>query len=278
MIVYLNGKFQPIEDAHIPVLDRGFIFGDGVYEVIPVYNGKLLRLEQHISRLERNLREIKIPVTVTTSQWSEILHALIEKNPGQVAIYIQITRGVAPREHSLPENVIPTVLAMCNPVTQVSPDVLSNGVSVITCEDFRWKNCHIKTTSLLGNVLLKQQAVDAGAAEAVLIRDGNVTEGSATNVFIVSDGLLMTPPKGPYLLPGVTRDLVLELAQIHNVQYKEQVFTESVMLKADEVWLTSSTKDVVAVTRINGNKVGDGTPGPLWKKMYVYFQEYKKSV
>ena len=279
MIVYLNGEFIPLEQAFVPVLDRGFIFGDGVYEVIPVYNRKLLRLDQHISRLERNLKAIRMPVTVTAKQWHDILQQLLQENTeGDVAVYIQITRGVAPRDHSLPENITPTILAMCNPLTPVPPKVKSDGVAVITQEDIRWKNCHIKVTSLLPNVLLKQQAVDAGATEVILIRDGEATEGSVSNLFVVKDNVLLTPPKTPNLLPGVTRDLVLELAGKHDLEFKEQIILEEMLPQADEIWLTSSTKDVLPVTSLNGNKVGTGKPGPMWLKMNNFFQNYKQSL
>ena len=279
MIVYLNGEFIPLEQAFVPVLDRGFIFGDGVYEVIPVYNRKLLRLDQHISRLERNLKAIRMPVTVTAKQWHDILQQLLQENTeGDVAVYIQITRGVAPRDHSLPENITPTILAMCNPLTPVPPEVKSDGVAVITQEDIRWKNCHIKVTSLLPNVLLKQQAVDAGATEVILIRDGEATEGSVSNLFVVKDNVLLTPPKTPNLLPGVTRDLVLELAGKHDLEFKEQIILEEMLPLADEIWLTSSTKDVLPVTSLNGNKVGTGKPGPMWLKMNNFFQNYKQSL
>lgn len=278
MLVFLNGKYLPVEQAQVSVLDRGFIFGDGIYEVIPVYNGKLLRLDQHLDRLKKNLDAIRLNLSMSVGQWQEILNELLQCNgyaDKNAGVYLQVTRGAAPREHSLPDDSIPTVFAMCNPAVPVAPELSEQGVATITLEDYRWKNCHIKSISLLPNVLLRQQAVDSGAVESILIRDSCATEGSASNLFIVQHGLLITPPKGPFLLPGITRDLILELASENNIVYKEQVIKEFELRGADEIWLSSSLKDILPVTRLDGKKISNGTPGPLWYTMNELLQDFK---
>lgn len=289
MIVYLNGEFLPAEQAHVSVLDRGFIFGDGVYEVIPAYNGKLFRLEQHLARLKSNLGATRLAVSMSDSELADVLAELVKKNlddnidPGvapdvPLGIYLQVTRGVAPRDHAMPENTQATVFAMCNPVPPVAPSLLKKGASAITLEDSRWKNCHLKTTSLLPNILLKQLAVDEGAVEAILIRDGEAFEGTASNVFIVHDGVIITPPKGPYLLPGITRDLVLELAAINNMKFEERAIKEAELHEADEIWMTSSTKEIIPVSILDGKNIGGGLPGPIWQTMCELYKNYKRTI
>ena len=279
MIVFLNGEFLPAEQAHVSVLDRGFIFGDGIYEVIPAYNGKLLRLEQHLTRLKNNLDAIRLTDAVSDMQWEPVLKELLSRNgPGNMGVYLQVTRGVAPRDHTLPDGVSATIFAMCNPIAPPAPDLKNKGVAAITLEDSRWKNCHIKAISLLPNILLRQQAVDAGAVEAILIRDDEATEGAASNVFIVKDKVLITPPKGPFLLPGITRDLVLELAAKNNVLNEERAIKASELHNADEIWLTSSTREILPVTQLDGKPVGDGKPGLQWLKMFALFQDYKSKI
>ena len=277
-IVYLNDKFLPIDEAKIPVLDRGFIFGDGVYEVIPVYTGRLFRLEHHLDRLGRSLEGIKLDNPLVNDEWQEILEELVKRNGGgDQSVYLQITRGVAKRDHAFPENVEPTIFAMSNPMGEVDPE-LRNGVSCVTVEDFRWKMCHIKSIALLPNILLRQQAIDQGAIEAIMLRDGNVTEGAATNVFISKGNTIFTPPKSNLLLPGITRDLVVELCHEHNISCEERDISESELRSADEIWLSSSTKEVIPVTQLDGLPVGEGKPGPLWQKVLELYQEYKKEV
>jgi len=281
MIVFLNGKFLPVEQAHVSVLDRGFIFGDGVYEVIPVYNGKLLRIDQHLDRLKKNLEAIRLNLSMSTGQWEEIIYELVQCNDcadKNASIYLQVTRGAAPRNHSLPVESTPTVFSMCNPAVSAAPELGEQGVAAITLEDNRWKNCHIKSISLLPNVLLRQQAVDSGAVESILIRDNCVTEGAASNLFIVQDGLLLTPPKGQYLLPGITRDLILELALENNIPFNEQVIKEYELRGADEIWLSSSTKDILPVTLLDGKKISKGVPGPLWQTMNNLLQAFKENM
>ena len=277
-MVYLNGEFLPADEARVSVLDRGFIFGDGVYEVIPAYAGRLFRLKHHLDRLDNSLNAIRIDNPLPHEQWEQCLNELLEKNGGgDQSVYLQITRGVAKRDHAFPKNVQPTLFAMTSPMGEVPPE-LRQGVEAITLEDFRWKMCHIKSIALLPNILLRQQAVDQGAAEAIMLRDGEVTEGAATNVFIVQKGTALTPPKSNLLLPGITRDLVVELCQQHGLPCEERAISEEELRSADEVWLTSSTKEIIPVTRLDGQPVGSGRPGPVWEQALGYYQDYKQAL
>lgn len=276
-IVYLNGKFLPLEDACVPVLDRGFIFGDGIYEVIPVYGGRMFRIDEHLLRLVGNLDAIRIPDPLSRAQWRELLDSLVEKNGGgDLSLYLQITRGVAKRDHAMPANIVPTVFAMCSALLPVAQALRENGVAAITLDDIRWQNCHIKAISLLANILLRQAALDVQAAESILIRDGLATEGAASNVFAVIDGVLVTPPKGPRLLPGITRDLILELAAAHGIAWREADITHAALSSAAEVWLTSSTREILAVTTLDQRPVGNGKPGPVYQRMLALYQDYKR--
>lgn len=275
-IAYLNGEFLPLEQARVSVLDRGFLFGDGVYEVLPVYGRRLFRLEHHLQRLDQSLAGIRLANPLPAEAWQGLLEEVIARNAEfEQSVYLQITRGAAKRDHAFPRGVAPTVFAMSNPLAPMPAYVKERGVAAIMLEDIRWRYCHIKAIALLPNILLRQQALDVGADEAILIRDGEVTEGAASNVYIVRDGTLTTPPKGPFLLPGVTRDLVLELAAAHDIPCREVPVTRAQLMEADEVWLTSSTKEVLPVTRLDGQPVGDGLPGPLWKRMIELYQGYK---
>ncbi len=275
-IVYLNGSFLPEEQAFVPVMDRGFVFGDGVYEVIPVYGGRLFRLEAHLQRLDDSLKHIRLDNPKTHKGWATVLETLVEKNgAGELSVYLQITRGHAPRDHSFPTETPPTLFAAASPLTPVFAEWQKKGVAAITLEDIRWKYCHIKTIALLPNILLRQQATDQGAQEAILIREGVVTEGTASSVFIVKDGVIKTPPKSSFLLPGITRDLVLELAAAKQLPYNETCFSLKELKQADEIWLSSSTKEVLPVTTLNGQPVNDGKPGPVWQKMIKRYQQYK---
>ncbi len=281
-IVYLNGKFCPDAEACVPVLDRGFIFGDGVYEVIPAYNGKLFRLPEHLQRLQNNLDAIRIRNPHSQQKWEELLTELISSNndnseTGHFSVYLQVTRGVAKRDHALPPNIVPTVFAMANSLQPPSKNDLASGIKAITADDYRWRNCQIKATSLLPNVLLRQLAIDEGATESILIRDGIATEGAASNVFIVEKGKLITPPKGPFLLPGITRDLILELAADNNIPFEETDISRERLFDADEIWTTSSTKEILPVTSLDHNAVGAGIPGPMWSTMVDLFQAFKDS-
>lgn len=277
--VYLNGQFMPAEQATVSVLDRGFIFGDGVYEVIPVYGGHLFRFDQHLERLQNSLDAIRLPNPLRAEQWQDMLSQLVQRNgDGDQSLYLQITRGVAKRDHAIPAQVTPTVFAMSNPLITPPAEQLAQGVAAITMDDIRWQNCHIKAISLLANILLRQQAVDAGTAEAILIREGQATEGAASNLFIVKHNTLITPPKGPLLLPGITRDLILELARANAIEAREATVSRADLAAADEIWLSSSTKEILPVTRLDEQPVGDGLPGPLWQRMLALFQDYKQKL
>lgn len=276
-IVYLNGDYVALSDAHISILDRGFIFGDGVYEVIPAYGGHPFRLNHHLQRLDNSLCAIRIDNPLTPDQWRTAITEVIQHNQlYDQSIYLQVTRGIAPRDHRFPEQSQPTIVIMTSELKTVSADKMKQGVTAITLPDNRWLNCHIKSISLLPNVLLRQEAQDKGADEAILIRNGHATEGAASNLFIVRQQCIITPPKSPMLLPGVTRDLVVTIARNKNICLKEQPITEAELLQADEIWLTSSTKEVLPVTRVNDKIISRGKPGPLWHEMYLSYQDYKE--
>jgi len=283
--VYLNGKFIPIEDALIPVTDRGFLFGDGVYEVIPAYGGRLFRLSHHLQRLQNSLDGIRLDNPHSDGEWKAILDTLLEHNrelagaSNDQSVYLQVTRGsAAKRDHSFPENVIPTVFASSNAVIDPDPAVTEQGVAAITLDDIRWQYCDIKAVTLLANVLLRQQAVDRNAMEAILIRNSLVIEGSASNVFVVEAGNILTPAKGPQMLPGITRDLVLELARQHGLPCQETDISEDRLRVADEIWITSSTREIIPVTLLDGKAVGQGSPGAVWKTMTGFYRSYKDSI
>ena len=277
-IVYLNGDYLPIDEAKVSVLDRGFIFGDGVYEVIPSYGGHVLRMEHHLGRLQNSLDAIRLKNPRSNEQWNDIVQQVMAKNTGiDQYIYLQVTRGVAARDHGFPDPDCcePTVFVMSSPLLPVAENLRKNGVAAISLDDIRWRYCRIKTTALLPNVLLRQQALEADASEAILVRDGEVTEGAASNMFIVKDGTIKTPPKGDLLLPGITRDLVVELAHRHGIPCEETSISEDELKTADEVWLTSSTKEILSVTMLDGKAVGNGKPGSMWTTMYQHYQEHK---
>lgn len=275
--VYLNGRFLAPDEALVPVSDRGFLFGDGVYEVIPVYGTRLFRLDEHLARLAQSLAGIRLADPHTPGEWRRILEELIERNDsGDRSVYLQVTRGPAPkRDHAFPAVVTPTVFASVSPIAPPPADLAERGVAAVTREDIRWKYCHIKAITLLGNVLLRQEAVEAGCAEAILVRDGEATEGAASNLFLVRDGVLLTPPKGPFLLPGITRDLILELARDHGIPAREAPVPASWLASAEELWITSSTREILPVTRLDGAPVGAGRPGPVWARMHALFQDFK---
>ncbi|MFK5984137.1 MAG: D-amino-acid transaminase [Pseudomonadota bacterium] len=276
-IIYLNGEYLDICEAKVSVLDRGFIFGDGVYEVIPAYAGNLFRFEEHIQRLFNSLSAIRLKINISLSQWQEIIQQLLHKNgSGDWSIYLHITRGVAKRDHGFPdEDVKPTIFIMCNPMYPQSARVKEEGIKAVTLVDNRWLNCHIKAISLLPNILLRQQAMDAGTHEAILIRDGLATEGAASNLFIVKDDTLYTPPKSNHLLPGITRDLIVELAKKNSINMIEQDITKEQLQTADEIWLTSSTKEIMSVTELDEQAVGNGKPGKLQQQMMALYNQYK---
>lgn len=279
-LCYLNGQFLPLAEARISVMDRGFLFGDGVYEVIPVYGGRLFRLGEHLNRLAQSLELIRLPDPLTRDAWATMLKDLVNRNGGgQQSLYLQVTRGAAPvRDHAFPDPIRPTVFAMVAPLATPDPAILERGIRVATVPDIRWDHCHIKAITLLPNVLLKQQARDSGADEALLIRNGEATEGSASNLFVVSADTLITPPKSNLLLPGITRDLVVELAKANGIACEERSVPEDLLRHADEVWVTSSTREVMPVIRVDDQPVGSGKAGPLWQRVYSIYCDYKRAV
>ncbi|MEN8206466.1 MAG: D-amino acid aminotransferase [Pseudomonadota bacterium] len=277
---YLNGGFLPLADAQVSVMDRGFLFGDGVYEVIPVYGGRLFRLAHHLKRLHNSLDAVRIADPLSSDKWETVLTELVSRNKGgDQAVYLQVTRGVADRrDHAFPEDISPTLFAMSTPMA-ASVDIGGvTGTTAITLPDIRWKLCNIKAITLLPNVMLRQQAIDNGCAEAILIKDGFAIEGAASNLFIVRNGLLITPPNGPALLPGITRDLIIELAASHAIPFREAGITQAALFSADEVWLTSSTREISPVTRLDDTIINSGVPGPLWGRMITLYQDYKKAI
>jgi D-alanine transaminase len=276
---YFNGEFIPLAQVCISPLDRGFLFADSVYEVIPAYRGQLFRLTQHLERLGSSLREIDLESPHENANWSDLLNQLVQLNGGgDLAVYLQVTRGAAPvRDHGFPPiPVPPTVFAMAHPLKPLPEEILRHGIAAVTQDDIRWGSCHIKSTALLANVLARQASVRRGAADAILVRDGHITEAAAANVFLVCDGVLLTPPKSPRILPGITRDLILELAVEHALAHAEQDLPVELLEHASEVWVTSSTREIVPITKVDGRPVGDGAPGPLWQRMRKLYEASKR--
>ncbi|MEO8007237.1 MAG: D-amino acid aminotransferase [Betaproteobacteria bacterium] len=278
-MIYLNGEFMPIEQARIPVLDRGFIFGDGVYEVIPVYSRHPFRLAEHLRRLQDSLNGIKLVNPHDDQTWMRLIKRVVELNePQDQSLYMHITRGPAKRDHAFPQIISPTVFMMSNPLTTPPRQQVREGVCAITAVDNRWLRCDIKAIALLPNVLLRQEAVEAGCVEAVLLRDGFMTEGAASNIFVVSKSVMLAPPKDHLMLPGITYDVVLELAQANGMRHEVRKISEIELRGAQEIWMTSSTKEVLAITRLDDRPVGEGTPGPMFAQMYALYQDYKNQV
>jgi len=274
--VFLNGEFLAADQAKVSVFDRGFLLGDGVYEVIPVYDGCCFQLKNHLKRLQNSLDGVRMANPYSDVQWQAVFETLINHHGrGDQALYIQVTRGVAPRDHVFPDNTTPTVFVMSNPLQAVPEKYKQHGISAITVLDTRWKKCNIKAITLLPNSLLKQQAKDAGAEEALLIRDGYLTEGSSSNAYAVIDGVIYTAPKGEKILPGITRDVVLNIAKNAGIWLVEEAVAESQLATADELWVSSSTKEVLPITRLNGVKIGQGVPGPVWQKIDALYQHVK---
>lgn len=278
-MVFLNGKFMPIEQAMVPVLDRGFIFGDGVYELVPVYSRVPFRLDEHLARLERSLTLVRIRNPHTRQQWREIIAQLVTLQPHEdQGVYLQVTRGVAKRDHAFPQGVEPTVFIMSNPLVNPPRKLVERGAEALSAPDERWQKCDIKSISLIGNVLLRQVSADAGAAETILFRDGKLTEASASNVFLVRRGTILGPPKTNLILPGITYDVVLELAQAAGLPIEIRDLSEAETRAADEIWVTSSSKEVLAIVRLDGKPVGEGRPGPVFTRIYQLYQDFKKTV
>jgi len=282
---YLNGAYTDLRQARVSVMDRGFIFGDGVYEVIPAYGSCLFRFEQHMARLERSLAELRIPNPHTRAQWRAIAQRLIQAYAQQTGVadpeqldqmvYLQVTRGVALREHAMLPGLTPTVFAMSNAMKQPSPTQRAAGVSCVTAEDFRWQKAHIKSTSLLGSVLARQISVDAGADETILFRDGWLSEAAASNVWVVQDGVLLGPPRDHLVLEGIRYALLEEICAACGIAMQLRRIARAEVLAADEVLLTSATKEVLPVTRIDGRPVGNGRPGPVYARLYAGYQAAK---
>ena len=277
-IVHLNGRLLPIEQATVSVLDRGFVFGDGVYEVIPVYARRPFRLTAHLARLAHSLDAIRLDNPHDEAEWTALIEALIAQNTlRDQAVYLQVTRGAAPRDHAFPAGVAPTVFMMSTPLDAPTPRQVAEGVRAIGVPDPRWARCDIKTISLLPNVLLRQMAVDAGVDEVILFRDGILTEGAASNIFAVERGTLLAPPKDHHMLPGITYDLVLELAAALAIPVRIGRLEEARVRAADELWLASSPREVLAIVTLDGKPVADGRPGPLFRRMHQRYQQYKQT-
>lgn len=273
-LCYLDGEFLPLVDARIPVLDRGFIFGDGIYEVVPVFGGRAFRLDGHLERLERSLAAVGIRPPLSRASWTAVIERLIAHHAGDAqTVYLQITRGVAPRNHLPPPDLPPTVFAMINPIAPVD---WNRPVRAVLREDFRWTRCDIKSTSLLANVLLRQEAAAAGAHEAILVRDGRITEGASSNVFVVRDGRVRTPPLSRFLLPGVTRDLLVELLADGPDAVLECEISGEELVTADEIWLTSSGRELAPVEFVDDIRIGTACPGPVFGRVAARYAAYKR--
>jgi D-alanine transaminase len=278
-MVFLNGSFLPLEQAKVPVLDRGFIFGDGVYELIPVYSRAPFRMDGHLARLERSLAAVGIRNPYARERWREVILGLVERQPWQdQAVYLQVTRGVARRDHAFPEGVEPTVFAMSNPLVNPPAELVEKGAVAVSAVDNRWLRCDIKSISLIGNVLLRQVSAAVGAVETILFRDGILTEASASNVFVVKNGLVLSPPKSNLILPGITYDVVVEIAAELKIPVEFRDVREAEVRAADELWVTSSSKEILAVVELDGKPVGDGQPGPVFRRAWQGYQEFKRRV
>lgn len=284
---YLNGDFSTLQDAKISVLDRGFIFGDGIYEVVPAYGGKLFRFKQHMARLERNLAELRIANPLTPDEWRATALKLIADNAQPTCakpendaqlIYIQITRGVALRDHTMLPGLTPTVFMMISPMTLPSEQQRSEGVACVTADDFRWKKAHIKSTSLLGAVFARQISVDAGALETVMFRDGFLSEAAASNVWIVKDGQVLGPPRDHLVLEGIRYGLIEEICRAAGIGFALRRISRAEVLAADELLLSSATKEILPITRLDGQPVGNGQPGPVYARLHAGYQQAKKEL
>lgn len=279
MIAYLNGEFLPLDAVRVSALDRGFVFGDGVYEIIPVYSRRPFRLDEHLQRLQHSLDGIRLANPHGIEIWRGLVCDLVAREDfADQSLYIQVTRGVAPRDHAFPRGAAPTVFMYAQPLVTAKPEQKAVGVCAITAPDPRWQRCDIKSISLLANVLMRQQAVDAGCAETIMLRDGLLTEGAASNIFVVKDGILRTPPPSPHMLTGITYDVVLELAAAHVIPCRVAPVPEAVLRAADEIWMTSSTREIMPIVMLDGASVGAGVPGPLAKQMDALYQQFKREV
>ena len=280
---YLNGQYQPVSRASVNVMDRGFIFGDGIYEVVPVYARRLFRFDEHLARLNRSLGKLRIPNPHSREEWLAMCRQLVAEVPAEdQLVYIQVTRGVAPRDHVMPPGLTPTVFAMANPMKQASAEQRHAGVACTTARDFRWERGDIKSTSLLGNVLARQISADHGAMETIMFRDGFLTEAAACNVWIVHECALLGPPKSDHVLEGIRVELLRELCEDCGVAYNLRPIPEADVMSADEIMLSSATKEVLPVTRIDNKLVGHGAlrgkPGPVYARLYEAYQHAKQTM
>ena len=277
--VYLNGRWLPQDEATVSILDRGFMLGDGVYELIPVYQRKPFRLNEHLRRLRHSLDGIRLANPMRETEWQQVIMQIIGLHePDNQSVYLQVTRGAAQRDHAFPKGVSPTVLVMSNPLSPPDPVQIENGICAVSSPDLRWGRCDLKTIGLLPNVLAKQKAVEAGCVECILFRDGVLTEGAASNIFVVLDGVLHAPVKDHRMLPGITYDLVIELARENDLPVEVRDITEAEVRTADELWLTSSSREVQAIVKLDGLPVGNSAPGPVYRRMYGLYQEFKKTL
>lgn len=285
-LCYLNGEYGPLRDAKVSVLDRGFIFGDGVYEVVPVYGRKLFRFDEHMARLNRSLAKLRIANPHTEAQWLERCRTLIasladKTGAADQLVYIQVTRGVALRDHVMPPDIEPTVFVMASPMKPPTAEQRHHGVACITARDFRWERGDIKSVSLLGNVLARQMSADKGAMETIMFRDGWLTEASGSNVWIVHEGALLGPPKSEHVLEGIRVDLLAELCEESGIAYNLRPIPEADVLSADEILISSATKEILPVTTLDGQPVGHGAlrgkPGPVYGRLYEAYQRAKQA-
>jgi D-alanine transaminase len=281
----LNGHFGPLADAKISVLDRGFIFGDAVYEVIPSYMGKLFQFEAHMDRLERSLSEVFIDLPFGRDRWKAIFERLLGDNASlhqtpphlfNASIYLQISRGVAPRDHVIPQFIEPTIFVMCQPATAANPKARETGVFCITHEDFRWKKAHIKTTSLMGSILAKRLSVNQNAAETVMFRDGQLSEASSSNVWVVKNGTVIGTPKGPLVLEGIRYTVLSQLCDAQNIPFVLKAQTKAEVFEADELLLTSASKEILPITQLDDRPIANGRPGPIYHQLYAAYQALKQ--
>ena len=286
-LCYLNGRYQRLCDAQVSVLDRGFVFGDGIYEVVPVYGRKLFRFDEHMARLSRSLAKLRIGNPFKDEQWLEHIRPLVAAlaehgGANDQLVYIQVTRGVAPRDHVMPPGLTPTVFMMANPMKPATPEQRHHGVACVTARDFRWERGDIKSISLLGNVLARQISADHGALETIMFRDGFLTEAAASNVWIAHEGALLGPPKSEHVLEGIRVELLRELCEECGIAYNLRPISEAEVLAADEVMLSSATKEVLPVTRIDGEAVGHGAlrgkPGPVYARLFEAYQQAKQTM
>ena len=278
-MVYLNGEWLPLGEARVSVLDRGFMLGDGVYELIPVYRRRPFRLDEHLRRLQHSLDGIRLANPLSDTQWREVIAQAVAGNEADdQSVYLQVTRGAAPRDHAFPANTPATVLVMSNALSRPDPAQFERGVCAVSTVDIRWHHCDLKTINLLPNVLAKQKAVEAGCVECIMFRDGVLSEGAVSNIFVVKGGVILAPIKDSRVLPGITYDLVLELARAHGLKHEVRDISEAEVRTADELWLTSSSREVQAIVELDGQAVGSGEPGPCYRRMYALYQDYKATL